>query len=122
MNIGEDEELYLGEDKHLDLEVLDDDDVPVNVTGWTATFDMRDHAHSDQTVISRSCSVVGTYSATRALNTQRLRAALTDDDSSTGSKPLFPPGLYAYSFKRTTAGDETVLRAGLIRWREATQK
>jgi len=117
MNIGGNDDLFIGEDKNLDLEVLDDDDVPVNVTGWAVTFDMREKPHSPTTMVSLTCSVEGTYSATRALNTQRLRAALTDDHTT-----KFEAGRYAYSFKLTTAGAETILAQGGITFQEATQK
>lgn len=115
---------FVGEDKNLDCEVLDGVatatdplGLPVDIAGWAGTFDMRESDHAAVAMLAISCSVTGTYAATRAANTQRLRAALTDDQTT-----QFDPGVYRYSFKRTTAGAETVLAFGSITWRQATQR
>jgi hypothetical protein len=115
--IGEDA-LYLGEDKFLDFEVLDADGTPINISsGYTFQFDMRDAVHASVAIISKTCTVTGSYNADRDTNTQRSRATLTDDDTIG-----FPAGKYPYSHKRTDAGAETINAEGLMQFKEATQK
>lgn len=117
MNIGGNSDLYVGEDKNLDLEVLDADDVPVNISSLTIVFDIRRKPHAAVAMVTVTCSTEGSYNSDRDTNTQRARAALTDDQT---SKIL--PGTYWGSFKVTTAGAETILWAGQVIFEEATQK
>ena len=116
-DLGLDNTFCVGDDKNLDLEVLDDDDVPVDITGWTGTYDMRESDHAAAAILSISTSVTGVYNADRETNTQRLRTAFARTQTS-----LLQPGLYRYSIRRTTSGSSTVLRFGSHLWREATQK
>lgn len=109
--------LFVGEDKIIDFEVLDQDDVPVDIAGWAMTFDVRASDVESTALISASATVTGTYSATRASNTQRARVTLLDD---THMSVVSAQG-YRYSLKRTTAGSETILAYGRFAPERATQ-
>lgn len=122
VTIGGDGVLFVGEDKTIRLELLaverDADgnliapsasSVPVNMTGWVMVFDVRktDKA-ADPAILSETPLIIGTYNADRATNTQRATVALTDDDLNlfVGEKT------YRHSWKRLTAGSETVVCRG----------
>jgi len=117
VTIGGDGALFVGEDKTLKLEVLDADDVPVDITGWAITLDVRTRDNAaDPALLSKSASITGTYSSTRASNTQRAVATLADDDT-----VLLTAKTYRHSWKRTTAGNETILAYGDFVVERATQ-
>lgn len=107
---GDDDDLFIGEDKTIRLEVLDADGIPVNIAGWTLHLDVKliDRAE-DPSLLLLVGSVTGTYNASRTVNTQRCLFIVSDDDLDgddiTGRK-------YRYSTKRTDAGDETVITFG----------
>jgi hypothetical protein len=118
ITIGGDGSLFIGEDKTLRLEVLDASDVPVDMTtGWTVTFDVRlNDVDPSPVLLSKAATISGTYSATRAANTQRAVVALSDDEMT------MPTKSYRHSWKRTDAGSETVLAYGDFLPQIATQK
>lgn len=129
-------DLFVGEDVQIDMEVIDlasifdpvtglkrppDQWTPIDVgSGYTFQFDLRDKPTSQAIKISATCSVVGTFAATRALNTQRVRAALTDDQTSVSVLGL-GGGRFWYSFKRTDAGAERIALYGEAPFTRATQ-
>ena len=114
VTIGGSGALFVGEDKHIDLEVLDDSDLPVDITGWAILLVVK-RGVSGAVVLSKTASITGTYNAARASNTQRARFALTDDDLTIDG------GAYLYSAKRTDSGSEAVLAYGMFRPEVATQ-
>lgn len=112
-------ELFVGEDKILDLEVLQDDGAtPQDIAGWSITFDVRLTDKTSTALLSKSATVTGTYSATRASNTQRARVTLTDTEL---ASPTFSGRTYRHSWKRLTDGSETILAYGDFRMQRATQ-
>lgn len=115
VTIGDDGTLFADEDKVFLLEVLDEDDIPVNIAGWTIVFDVRLKDNSTGTaLLSIDATITGTYSATRSVNSQRARVVVTDDDMHQFKGSNLPEGAktYRHSWKRTTSGSETVLCRG----------
>lgn len=116
VNIGGDGSLFVGEDKTLDLEVLDTAGVPVNIATWAMVFDVRDRDNSpDPPKLTKIPTVIGVYNATRANNTQRARVILTDSELNTVIAKT-----YRQSWKRTDDGFETVLLYGNFAPQKAT--
>lgn len=114
---GDDARVFVGEDKTISLEVLDADDIPVNITGFTLLLDVRlTDTAAAPALLSISGSVSGTYSATRSANTQRASFTLTDTQTGTLSARQ-----YRYSIKRTDDGSETVIAVGPFIVERATQ-
>lgn len=108
VNYGGDETLFIGEDKILDLEVLDRSNVPVNVAGMVFRFvvRLRDNS-SDPTLLNEVATVVGVYNGVRSVNTQRLRVLLTAANMNT-----FEARAYRHSWKRMDSGSSTVAARG----------
>jgi hypothetical protein len=96
--------LFVGEDKLCRLELLDADDVPVDMVGWTIALVV--HSKKGDTLVNELASVEGTYNATRSVNTQRAVVTLTDTEMA------IPPGVHQHSWKRTDDGSETILAYG----------
>lgn len=116
VTIGGSGALFVGEDKTLRLELLDAASLPVDMTGWSVLFDVRSKDTSpDPAIVSKTATVSGAFNATRALNTQRAVVTLTDDDLN-----LFKARNYRHSWKRMTAGSETVLCRGYFAPEKAT--
>jgi hypothetical protein len=115
MTLGGDGRLLMGEDKSIVVEVLDRDGVPVNVAGWTTSLVIT-RTLTSAALLTLSGSVSGTYSATRASNTQRITFTMTDDQSDD-----LTAGAYFYSVKRTDAGAERVLLYGACKVEQANQ-
>lgn len=123
--IGGNGALFVGEDKLIILELLaartdglphSVSSVPVDMTGWIMVFDVRVKDTSGTAIVSVTpITIVGTYNASRASNTQRGRVALTDDQLN-----LFQEKNYRWSWKRTDAGSETVLGWGDFNPQKAT--
>lgn len=118
VTIGGDGDVMVGEDKVFRLELLDSSSVPVNMTGWAITFDVRTSDTASQVLITKTATVSGTYSATRGANTQRASATVTDSDLASS---VFEAKTYRYSFKRTDDGSETILAYGPFKVQRATQ-
>lgn len=102
--------LYTGTDRFIEVEVLDEDDVPVNVAGHAYSWMLkqsRDDADAaallTKTTGAGQIAVVGSYSATRAANTQRVRVAILSNDTL-----VIEAGLYRHELKRTDAGQAAV--------------
>jgi len=131
--------IFVGEDVNIDLEVIDaastvdavgrpvppDQWVPLDVsTGYAFRYDLRREPTSpDPPLIGLDCTIVGVHNANRAVNTQRVRAPLTDDDvNGTGAANLGANGgLYWHSHKRTNSGAERIASYGQTRAVRATQ-
>lgn len=108
VNYGGDETLFIGEDKILDLEVLNNADIPVNVAGMMFRFvvRLRDNS-SDPVLLNELATVVGVYNGIRAVNTQRVRVTLTATMMN-----AFDARAYRHSWKRMDTGSETVTARG----------
>lgn len=116
--IGGEGRLYQGEDKILRWRIRDyTTNALVDVSGWTVVFDVRLRDNATTALITKTCTVSGSYNATESLNTQYVTAALADTDTKTMSAPK----TYRYSLKRTDTGLEDVLRAGDFVLEKATQ-
>ena len=83
-------------------------------TGYTFTFVVR-KSDTDRApaLLEKATTIVGTYSATVASNTQRIVVALVDTDlpqwdGTDGVKP----DIYRYALKRTTDAAEEVFARG----------
>lgn len=113
VNIGGSGNLFVGEDKSLPLELVDSSGVPVDMTGWTIRFLVV--GSNGALLIDKTASITGSYSATRAGNTQRAVVALTDTDLS------IQEGVHRHSWKRTDDGSETILAYGNCTVERATQ-
>lgn len=108
--IGGDGSLFIGEDKIIDLELLDSAGVPVDMTTWGSDvkFVVRVSDQSiDPPALEKTAAIIGAYNSVRASNTQRARVSLADEDTN-----LLTARRYRYSFKRMTGGSETVLVFG----------
>ncbi len=108
VTIGGSGALFVGEDKTLYLEVLDTSSLPVDITTWAITLDVRvkDNAAAPA-LFSKSATIIGVYNAVRATNTQRARVIFTDTELNTVTAKT-----YRHSWKRMDDGSETVLAYG----------
>lgn len=108
-NVGGSGELFVGEDKTLYLEVLDENSTPVNTGSWVSVrFVVRKKdGTADPAIFDKAASRIGTYNATRALNSERWSVVLTDDELNTVRKFT-----YRYSWKRLDNDAETILAYG----------
>ena len=108
--------LFVGEDKLLKLELIDVDEDPVNMSGWTLLFDVRrKDSSAEPAILSITPVLEGTYNATRSLNTQRAVVTLTDTHMN-----LFKEQTYRHSWKRMDDNNETVLAWGDFTPQKAT--
>lgn len=115
--IGGNGTMFMGEDKQLRLELLDDiNGNPVDMAGWVLLFDVRmsDQA-PDPALISKVPTITGVYNSVRALNTQRAIVVLTDTEMNT-----LQARIYRHSWKRMDDGSETVLSRGPFHPEKAT--
>lgn len=104
---GGDGDFIRGDDKNLDIEVVTTLDIPVDVAGMAFTCYIGTSDLNASVVLTKTCSVVGTYNADRDTNTQRVRATLTDTETAALTRSR-----YRISFKRTDDGSETVIARG----------
>jgi hypothetical protein len=105
--IGGNGTLFVGEDKTFDLELLDPNSVPVDMSTMTIVFDVRLKDTSPTSIFTKPAAVVGVYNVVRATNTQRARVSLTDEEMNTVKART-----YRQSWKRTDEGAEIVLEWG----------
>ncbi len=116
VTIGDNGELFAGEDKIIDVEVLDRAGAPVDVTGFACQFRAKrfvTDADADA-LIDVSASAIGAFNASRSLNAQRMRVIMTDTDLA-ASKFTFDERNRSrnfHSLKRTDDGSETVIIYG----------
>lgn len=115
-NIADGDHWFLGEDKQLEVTVLQADEVlPQDVTGWEFSWRLKRHPDDDDddSLLTKTSadgiSVTGTFDVSPAVNTQRVVVAIADTDTD----PL-PEGLGHHELKRTTPGFETVLSYGTV--------
>jgi hypothetical protein len=94
-------QLFVGEDKTVEFEILDTRGLPVDITGWSLRLVVKSQANT--VLIDKNATITGTYNVDRVTNTQRAVVTLTDDDLS------IDDGVHQYSLKRTDSGSETVL-------------
>lgn len=105
-----------GEDWPIELSVLDDDGVPVDISGWSVRFlikrRLRD-ADADA-IIDKSTdddlSISGTYNADPDVNTQVVTGTIADTETDG-----VVPGLCYFEWRRTDDGYERVLGDGVVR-------
>ncbi|MES2360042.1 MAG: hypothetical protein V4529_17005 [Gemmatimonadota bacterium] len=116
-SIGGNGALFVGEDKVFRLKnVVDENNVLVDMTGWSVLFDVRAKTtSSDPALISINATPVGVYNVNPVLNTQMWVAPVSDDLLN-----LFKAKTYQYSWKRMDAGVETVLAYGPMAPEKAT--
>ncbi len=108
VDIGGNGTLFIGEDKTLRLELIDSAGVPVDHATWVELFDIRAKDTSPApAIVSLTPTIIGVYSATRSVNSQRAIVVLTDDHMN-----LFRQKVYRYSWKRMDDDSETVLAWG----------
>jgi P pilus assembly chaperone PapD len=108
VDIGGSGSLFVGEDKIIDLEVLDTSNVPVNIAGWTIKMFVRvNNSSANPAVFEKTATITGSYSAVRATNTQRARVTLSDTEMNTVTKRT-----YKHAWKRMDDGSETVIAYG----------
>lgn len=117
---------FTGEDKRLTFAIYGSDAVvdengvvsgtPQDVSGWTFSWMVKRNPQRDaDALIAKSTShseieIVGTYDADPAVNTQRVRVEITDDDLAA----LRSGVAYYHELKRTDPGLETVLAHGTL--------
>jgi len=112
-NIGGDGALFIGEDKQLNLELLDgpselSTSLPVDMSGWSVKLFVRtSDAAADPAVLEKTATIVGIFNAARAVNTQRARVTLTDTEMLTVAARM-----YRHAWKRMDDASETVLAYG----------
>ena len=121
---------FIGENKVLEFEVLQDDGKVItdttkaveDVTTWTMVFSMKksdiaaDPALVEKrTGASAGITITGVYNASRGLNTQRVVVTILDSDTD-ALKAL----TYRYSLKRIAAGADAILAYGNIVLLKAT--
>lgn len=112
---------FVGEDKILLLEILQEDEAtPEDVTGqaleWVARLNAAD---PDPPLIRKttgdgSVTIIGVYNAVRAVNTQRVRIAVPSADTValTPSAAIAPPQMYKHACRRTDVGSRGVYAYG----------
>jgi len=113
--IGGEGTLFVGEDKTLRFECVDQNDNPKDIAGWTLLFDVRLKDTSTTAILSLTPTVTGVFNSVRASNTQRALLSVTDDQMN-----LFQAKNYRWSVKRMDASVETVLGWGYFAPQKAT--
>jgi hypothetical protein len=104
---------FIGEDKLLEYEVLQEDEAtPQDVTGWAMSWALkRNDNASDPPIISKTTvsgiTITGIFNAVRATNTQRVIITIIDTDTD-----ALRAATYRYALKRTTEGFESILAYG----------
>ena len=103
----------------LDAQIAAGTAVPEDVTGWALSWVLRKKVNSTEILIEKivgeGIEIVGTYNASMALNTQRIRVTLAATD--TYNVLVSPPvtikaGKYQYALKRTDDGAEDIKAYG----------
>lgn len=109
MQIGGDDDLFVGEDKVLVLEnIVDRNGALVNFTSWTIIFDVRKTDKApDPAIFSKTATITGTYNVDPLVNTLKASVTLTDDELNTVTNKT-----YRHSWKRDQSGFETILAFG----------
>lgn len=115
VTIGGDGTLFVGEDKILELEVLDPQGLPIDIGGMVILFDVRKADAASTAILSRTAVIIGAYSPVRASNTQRAQVVLTDTELNTVKAIK-----YRHSWKRMDDGSETVIAWGDFTPQKAT--
>lgn len=102
--IGGDGRLFLGTNTDMVLELLDRALIPVDMTGMTWRFSVKaSDAVGAAEIFGVNGAIEGIYNASRAINTQRMRAPLTPELM----VALAVHG-YHHSWRRTDDGSKSV--------------
>jgi hypothetical protein len=117
--------VFLGEDKVLEFTITDEDDVPVDVSGWAMIWDLRkaDKTTGDALIektTGAGITVTGVYNVAPLVNTQRVLVTLADTDSD--SSTTIQAKTYRHALKRSDDGSETVLAFGDFTFLQATTR
>lgn len=115
VQIGGNGTLFIGEDKLLRIEVVNEAGVPVDASGWTIVFDVRKSDTATVPLLLKTATVTGTFNPVRASNTQRAEVLLTSTEMD-----AFKQKTYRHSWKRTNAGNETIIARGNFKPEKAT--
>lgn len=113
VRIGGNGDLFVGEDKTLKFNLVDQNGNPIDATGWTTRFVVRTSVTAENALIDVAGSIDGSYSAQN--NQQRVVVNLSDEQMAIAR------GKHQYSLKRTDAGAETILAYGDFVVEQATQ-
>lgn len=115
--LGGDGKLFVGEDKIVEIgPVVDLAGVPIDMTGWAVMLIVRLSDDAPTIALSKAGNVLGTYSATAALNTQYLKFLLTAAETR-----RLVATTYRYSVKRMDTGAETIVSFGPFIVQKTTQ-
>lgn len=106
VTLGGDGALFVGEDKTLRMQVLDEDGDPVTISGWAISMVIRrTDDPSDTAVLTKTATISGNLAVVTLTDTEMAITA----------------GYYRHSWKRTDDGSETVLAYGPFIVEAATQ-
>lgn len=114
-NVSASDAWFAGEDKVLQFEILQADGVtPQDVAAWALSWTMRKSDRTAAQVLAKATSgqgitITGTYNVVRAVNTQRVLVAVSDDDTD-----ALEATTYRHALKRNDPGSETVLSFGNV--------
>jgi hypothetical protein len=117
VTIGGNGSLFAGDDVLLALESPIVNGAPLDLYGQDVEFEVKTSDTAVTALFSKAATIAGTYSATRASNTQRALVTLTDTETAT----LAGGQVYRHSWKRQDAGAEQVLAYGFFYPERATQ-
>lgn len=118
VDVGGSGALFIGEDKTFRLEVLDSNEAPVDISGWTIQLLVRLRETSQAALLTKTATISGVFNADRTVNAQRAIVEVADTEI---SEDAFDPRMYRYSFKRLDDGSETILAYGNFVMQRATQ-
>lgn len=100
--------IIIGNDHTMELSgVVDENGVPVDMSTFAVTWFLRAQASSTDALLEVAGTVAGTYNIDPAINTQVMRATLTDDQ--TGA---LAQGVRHYAWKRMDGNNEVDLAYG----------
>lgn len=100
---GDDNDLFIGEDKIFEHAIVDENDAPVDITGWEIHWVLRkSDGAADPALFDKTASIQGVFNVD-----QRAVVQLTDTEMNT--LKAIP---YRYSWKRLNDGVETVTGFG----------
>jgi hypothetical protein len=108
--------LYLDTDNRLDFPIVDKNGDQLNVTGWTADFNIDATDAHEETKLTVAASVIADpEDGTKTI----LSVTVTDDllqpgDDDAEWPVTSTPKKYPYSLKRTNDGFEKILRFGIV--------
>lgn len=110
------EQLFIGEDRPIEIAVVDEHNEPVDMTGWALTWELLDEPGGN-VIVSKTTPVgivIQDGENTEGNNDAALISLFDTDTEGEG------PGTYYHVLRRTDADNEVVLAEGPVKLGQAS--